>query len=70
MFCIDRCLNRKNHETLVGDPLKLLGVSIMFFKFYLNTKFNGNHLFKLGFHNKIDISFHEEYSNSDKSMDY
>lgn len=37
--CMDRCLNRESHETLVGDPSKLVGVVFMFFNLYKNIRF-------------------------------
>lgn len=56
--CIDRCINREYHETLVGNPNKLTSVVFMFFKLYRNIKFSAAQLHKSGFYRQISVPFH------------
>ncbi|KAL4471393.1 hypothetical protein ABPG74_008286 [Tetrahymena malaccensis] len=66
--CIDRSVNRDNHETLVGDASKLVGVVFMFFNLYRNIKFTAGQLQKMGFQKQIQIAFHNEKNDSDSNI--
>ncbi len=42
--CLNRALQRDNHETLTGPPQKIFRVIMMFYKMFKNFRFDKDHL--------------------------
>ena len=60
LICLNRCLNRETHETLMGDALHIFKVVLKFFNMFRGFKFKRNTLKVYDIDDHIFLDFHSE----------
>ena len=66
--CLQRAINRKEHETLIGDEAKVVSVVLMFFNLFRNFKIRDTSLKGLGFDSYMQLPLTYEEKESDEKI--
>jgi hypothetical protein len=64
--CMSRAIKREGHQTLIGEPLKILNVVTMFVQQFKDFKFKGPSLSKLNIDYYIELPFTIESKEADE----
>jgi hypothetical protein len=65
--CMSRAIKREGHQTLIGEPLKILNVVTMFVQQFRDFKFKGPSLSKLNIDYYIELPFTFENKEADEN---
>jgi len=68
MKCLRRAIDRKNHETLVGEKEKMVRVLLFFFKSYTNFGTESSHFESIGADLVVKLPFTDEDEETEKKL--
>jgi len=66
--CLRRAIDRKNHDTLIGDNMKMLSVIFFFFKAYTNFGTKSSHFESIGADLVVKVPFTDEDEATEKKL--